>query len=80
MHESRNAIKTIINGNYINRLKLIFLLKVIFIFLGDKKYKVLKVNPIDLPLLDTDLGRDLTMRLTNLHVTGMENVEIKSLK
>lgn len=45
---------------------------------GDKKYKVLRTSPLELKVLNTDLGQNLQLEFQDLHGYGLDKISIKS--
>ncbi|CAH1961065.1 unnamed protein product [Acanthoscelides obtectus] len=51
-----------------------------YIVKGDRKYNIPKLNPLKLPVVNVDAGKDLNIKLTNIAAKGLEKVELDRVK
>ncbi|CAH1175610.1 unnamed protein product [Phaedon cochleariae] len=51
-----------------------------FILKGDKKFGIPNLQPLNVPYVEVNAGRDLTIFLKDLKVHGLENVDLKLVK
>ncbi|CAH0557643.1 unnamed protein product [Brassicogethes aeneus] len=50
-----------------------------FVSKGDKQFKARPLNPFFLPFLEVDAGANLELKLINLTVNGLDNIEFKTV-
>lgn len=51
-----------------------------YIFKGDKKYKVMTTDPVQISRIDIDAGPNLQIAFNDVTATGLTQIEFKSMK